>query len=383
MKQEVSVLHVCSGFSDQRIYNELISNLAVLGVEQTVYIPVRSSDRIGKNRNESLQNVKYVYSFVLRPFHRVLFRLKVITIYNDLIKKINVEKINKVHAHFLFSDGAVALKLKKAKGIPYIVAVRNTDINIFYKYMVHLRKIGIEILKEADKIIFITPSYQHLLLKNYVPECIHDQLIKKMHIIPNGVESFWLHNPPKNKSPMKGNLKILYVGDFSRNKNLLLLINCIDKLNKEGLKCNLTLIGGRGNGEKEVIKKLNNSHSTYVKIISHVNDREMLRKLYEAHDIFVMVSLKETFGVVYLEAMSQGLPIIYTKGQGIDGYFENGKVGYSVNPKDIYDIVDKIIKVTSQIEKMADEAINQSHKFNWNSISQYYFTLYQIEKTNS
>ena len=55
-----------------------------------------------------------------------------------------------------------------------------------------------------------------------------------------------------------------------------------------------------------------------------------------------MPSFPETFGLVYVEAMSQGLPIIYTKGQGIDGYFEDGKVGYPVNTKDSNDIVKKL-----------------------------------------
>ena len=35
-----------------------------------------------------------------------------------------------------------------------------------------------------------------------------------------------------------------------------------------------------------------------------------------------MASFKETFGLVYFESMSQGTPLIFTKGQGIDGYFE-------------------------------------------------------------
>ena len=43
-----------------------------------------------------------------------------------------------------------------------------------------------------------------------------------------------------------------------------------------------------------------------------------------------MPSRYETFGLVYGEAMSQGLPIIYSKGQGVDGYFKEGTVGYGV-----------------------------------------------------
>ena len=39
--------------------------------------------------------------------------------------------------------------------------------------------------------------------------------------------------------------------------------------------------------------------------------------IYRENDIYVMPSIIETFGLVYAEAMSQGLPVIYTRGQGL------------------------------------------------------------------
>jgi len=375
----MKILHICSGFSDQRIYNQLISSLSLLGIEQIVYIPARAKNQVGKNRNESLTNVKYVYSLILKPVHRIFFRIKIRTVYKDLTKNIDGATISKVHAHFLFSDGAVALKLKRSRGIPYIVAVRNTDINIFYKYMVHLRKVGTEILNEAERIIFITPSYRSLLLEKYIPKRMHERLIKKMVIIPNGVEPFWLNNPPQKINRRDDSLRILYVGDFSRNKNLLLLMNCIERLNKEGFDCNLTLVGGGRNSEEKVIKKVTRQSPKYFKIVNHINNREGLRKIYDKHDIFVMISLKETFGVVYVEAMSQGLPIIYTRGQGIDGYFVEGSVGYSTDPKNIEEINSKIRKVKENLNRMSNEVISDSRKFNWTRISNQYLEVYSTE----
>ena len=45
-----------------------------------------------------------------------------------------------------------------------------------------------------------------------------------------------------------------------------------------------------------------------------------------------MTSLGESFGLTYAEAMSQGVPVIYSKGQGFDGQFKEGVVGYHVDP---------------------------------------------------
>ena len=64
---------------------------------------------------------------------------------------------------------------------------------------------------------------------------------------------------------------------------------------------------------------------------------------YKSAHIFVMPSLTETFGIVFIEALSQGLPLIYTKGQGIDGYFPQGFVGYAYNP---LDVVNGLLKVS-------------------------------------
>ena len=66
-----------------------------------------------------------------------------------------------------------------------------------------------------------------------------------------------------------------------------------------------------------------------------------------------MPSFHETFGLVYIEAMSQGLPIIYTKGEGIDGYFKEATVGYSVNPKDVKNIVKKIEMIIHNYNKIS------------------------------
>jgi glycosyltransferase involved in cell wall biosynthesis len=371
------ILHICSDFSNQRIYNELITHLSQLNLEQTVYIPVRTEREIGKYKNHTLQLVHYRYSQILKPFHRFLFHLKIRTVYKDLIKNVEVSKINKTHAHFLFSDGAVALKLKKEKGIPYIVTVRNTDINVFYKYMYHLRVLGLEILQEAERIIFITPSYHWRLLDKYIAPKFHDELNLKISVIPNGVEHFWLNNSPKKKIINKVVLKLLYVGDFSRNKNIRAIIKVIQKLNQQNINSSLTLVGGGGNEHSEIMKMLKSDDFERVKFLGRIDDRESLLKIYRSHDIFLMVSFKETFGIVYLEAMSQGLPVIYTKGQGIDGYFEDGSVGYSVNPNDVFDIISKIIKIKSRIEKIGASAIQESFRFNWQRISEEYLKLYR------
>ena len=73
--------------------------------------------------------------------------------------------------------------------------------------------------------------------------------------------------------------------------------------------------------DKKIYKKLKINH---LLIILHLYQRKNLIEFIGENDIFVMPSINETFGLVYAEAMSQGLPVIYTKGQGFDKQFNDG-----------------------------------------------------------
>ena len=94
-----------------------------------------------------------------------------------------------------------------------------------------------------------------------------------------------------------------------------------------------------------------------------------------------MPSKRETFGLVYVEAMSQGLPVIYTKGQGFDTQFKEGEVGYHVQYNDAEEIAETILKIAKNYKKMSENAIKKSEEFNWEDISKIYIENYnQIRK---
>ena len=87
-----------------------------------------------------------------------------------------------------------------------------------------------------------------------------------------------------------------------------------------------------------------------------------------------MISHSETFGLVYIEALSQGLPVLYTKGQGIDGVFQEkvGEAVVSTDEHDIYKGLRKIIEnyTSYQIEKLG------LHRFSWQNIAKSYIDIY-------
>lgn len=94
-----------------------------------------------------------------------------------------------------------------------------------------------------------------------------------------------------------------------------------------------------------------------------------------------MPSRYETFGLVYIEALSQGLPIIYTLGQGVSGYFEDGTVGYGVKPNNIGDIAEKIELIMNNFDSMSLDAPKFAQAFSWDSISKEYICIYKNLQT--
>lgn len=370
----MKVLHICSDFSRQRIYDELITGLSRLGIDQHIYIPVRTEGEINRNRNKELSNVEYSYSHILKLIDRFNFFGKINKTSQDIISKIDISTFDLVHAHFLFSDGGNALKLKNKFGIPYVVAVRNTDLNFFFKYFIHLRSPGLEILSNANKIIFLSPSYRDALFKKYIPIGLKQSLLGKSFVVPNGINKYWHENVNLKISAPQENVKLLYVGDFSKNKNIQTTIKSLRLLRERFDSVEFTIVGGGGNFNNEINKLC--MEDADIKIIDRTSSLDKLREVYGGADIYVMPSKYETFGLAYIEAMSQGLPVIYSLGQGIDGYFKEGTVGYGVVSGNIEDLVKKIEAIVKNYLPISHACSKQSKKFSWEVISEQYKNIY-------
>ena len=368
-----AVLHVCGDFAKQRIYPRLVTHLTRQGVAQVVYAPVRTEGEADWNSSD-LARVQCHFRHILSPRHRVLFRSKVTRVVRDIVAHVDLSEVRLSHAHFLYSDGAVALALKRRFGLPYIVAVRNTDINAFMRYRPDLRWIRDRVLWEASRVVLLSPAYEQILERRLSAN-LRDEIRLKTLVIPNGVEEEWLIPPPGQARSSTGELALLYVGDFSKNKNLPGLLEAASRLARTR-SLRLTLVGGGGGGSATVERLLASGRYPFAKHVGRVEDPSALREIYRDHDVFVMVSTRETFGVVYIEALSQGLPIVHTRGQGVDGYFAASGVAEAASPRDPAEIAAKIEVVASRLPAVKQECVQEARRFGWNYIANTYAKLY-------
>lgn len=366
------ILYISEDYPYTKVHHELCNHLISVGsgVSITLYSLLRKD---GLKIRDLRSNYNVNYNTLFYEFDGNSKRYKFDFNYKkkkkyDYLTLTNLSEVTIVHAATLFSEGAVAYKLFKEKGIPYIVSVRGTDINFYFKYMFHLWKLGIDILKNASKIIFITEQSYKSFLKIGIIRTIEQDLRRKSCVLPNGVDEFWLKNiyPKKDKH----NFKFIYVGIFDENKNIVFLIQEFLKLSKLYPNLQLYLVGG-GGSQHDIVLKYCHLYPHIFHYMGKIYDKEKLCNLLRQCDVFAMVSHSETFGLVYIEALSQGLPILYTKGQGIDGVFEEN-IGVGVNSKSNISIYNGMKKIIEEYSSFVMPKASSLNRFSWKYIAESY-----------
>ncbi|MDO4690245.1 MAG: glycosyltransferase family 4 protein [Fusobacterium sp.] len=362
----MEILHICSYYLGSKLYKNLFNNLNK-SIRNYIFVPINNNEKI--NISDDLEENNKIYiEKCFNSTDRLFFFKKNKKILEALMKtEILKKNISLLHAHTLFTNGYVAYKIKKKYNIPYIVAIRNTDINVFFKYFFFLRKYGIKILKNANKIIFLSPSYEEYCLSKYIPKDKYEEFKKKSIVIPNGIDKYWIENLVDYKK-RNSELRLIYVGSINENKNVKTSILACRRLIEKGYQVKFTIIG-----DLEInLKEIKEPFIEYIPFCS----KERIKEYLSESDIFIMPSKYETFGLVYAEALSQGLPIIYTRGQGFDKQIPEGKVGYSVKYNDIDEIIEKIIKIYNNYDKYSAKTKEYVNKFNWKYIAEKYEKIY-------
>lgn len=295
---------------------------------------------------------------------------KALNAYKRLYKQTNFQ-LN--FAYSLFTNGYIAYQVKKEWQIPYVVMIQNTDINVFFKYIFWLRKVGINILLQANKVLVASKSYQNTLLEKYIPYEYRSKIEKKIEVIPYGISDFWKNRVNIEKKNSVDTLKIVSVGSIDRNKNHLLICSALEKMIKQDTLKKVTVdIIGKG-VNRRIVKKLDNY--SFVNYWSYMPKEELIKK-YRQGDLFILLSKTETFGLVYAEALSQGLPVIYTKGQGFDEQFAEGVVGFHSNLEE-EELIKKVKLILENYHSIQINCSEKSHKFFWSNIAPCYKKIYE------
>ncbi len=375
----MKVLQISSDFTGSKVHTNLFRRLDALGVEQTVYCPMRNPEAAGSNYFEGVRS-KIIYDYVIKKHHKMFYHKKIRDVFQSLDRQIlQKEQFDLVHAPQLFSEGAVAYEIFKKYGTPYCVAVRSTDVDAFLRYAPHTWLKGRDVLLNASKIFFISMAAQRALEKHIAIKSIVGKIKDKFVFQPNAIDDFWLNNIVAKEKEHYESINILYVGSFDGYKNVERLIKAVLVLHKEYPTIKLNIVGG---GMKEhrplLLKRINQlieSHADVVNFMGSISDKEDLAQVYRCNDIYAMPSV-ETFGLVYIEALSQNTPVLFSLGHGIDGLTDKN-IGVGVKPQSTESIVAGLRQMICRIEEYKNvAALVDFRLFDWDVIAKKYYTWY-------
>ncbi|MDK2902405.1 MAG: teichuronic acid biosynthesis glycosyltransferase TuaC [Clostridiales bacterium] len=231
-----------------------------------------------------------------------------------------------MHAHVALPDGYAAMLLKKDYKRPLVLSIHGQDMHYTVHRSQKARDKVIEALDNADAVIAVSNK-----LKREITECTQKA---EVVTVPNGFNEDDVYegqSPLKDK--YKGKIVILSVGNLVPTKGHEFVLHALKDIIKEFDNI-VYLIVGQGSYKSALVELVNElGLEPYVEFLGALPHKKAMEYM-SACDIFALPSWQEGFGVVYLEAMAHGKPVIGCKGQGIEDFVTDGVNGILVEGKD-------------------------------------------------
>lgn len=229
----------------------------------------------------------------------------------DYIQKFGKPDI--VHLH-CYEGGEFAKAIKGKYGIPYIVTEHSS------RFLLGTIPASLEAVAKS--------VFAHATIRIAVSRFLKETLEKKYQLdfqyVPNivDVSAFQIDSSVQKKEFFT----FVHVAGLNPNKNQAMLIQAFQLFAKKFPETHLTIVGD--GPLREELKKLVDQLSLIqqVQFTGH-QSREQLLRIYNESHAFVLTSFKETFGVVLIEAMSCGLPVIATKCGGPESIISEPSLG--------------------------------------------------------
>ncbi len=301
-----------------------------------------------------------------------------------------------IHSHYWLS-GLAALKLKDVWDIPVIqmfhtlallknkIALSIEDIEGDYRINGEQ-----EVINLVDQIIASTIDEEENLINLYsAPK-------EKISIIPPGVDTTRFYPISIDEAKEYLNIPvdekmILFVGRIEPLKGIDTLIRAIAQMRKSDIMSAcphyLYIIGGEpnliildGNNEIERLKALCSDLGVGDMILfMGKKDQNTLQYYYSAAEIVVMPSNYESFGMVALEAMACGTPVVATQVGGLQHLVQNGITGFIVphnNPDALEESLTQLICKPELRDQMSRNSIGYARTYSWDTITPKIIDLY-------
>lgn len=210
-----------------------------------------------------------------------------------------------IHAHSIINAGILASRLSSQHSLPYVITEHSTA---YARDIVagDQRCLAAEAAKKALRRYAVSDPFARLLEEFFGSE------VGRWETLPNMVSHIFTDYKGQLKNTKSQSFVFAAVAGLNKNKSMDVLINAFAHSFSENKKVNL-VIGGDGEQRtylEELVRKL--GMTGQIKFSGALNREEVLKTISEA-DVFVLPSQYETFGVVVVEALALGKPVIVTR----------------------------------------------------------------------
>jgi glycosyltransferase involved in cell wall biosynthesis len=283
-------------------------------------------------------------------------------------------RIDLVHSHWFIPSGLVGAAITKIWKKPHVITSHVLDANLFGKFRVFLPLLSI-IVASAD-LITTNSSYTKQQIETLVP------LNCPCRVIPMGI-----YPPSILPSPNRSrDQTILYVGRLIEWKGIDTLIRSMILVKREVPDSRL-IITGEG-PYRDFLQHLvqDTGLTEVVRFFGRASDDDLI-KLYDSAAVFVLPSKRhqglvmEGLGVVLIEAMSHGIPVIGSNIGGIPDIITDGETGLLVPEQDPAALAGCIVKLLSdktlQATLRTNGFVRVKERFSWEIISQRFSDVYR------
>jgi phosphatidylinositol alpha-1,6-mannosyltransferase len=258
------------------------------------------------------------------------------------------EKVEAILVGQVLPVGTAAMIVKKFLGIPYFVSCHGMDI-LTAAENPRKKKLMNKILEQASGIVANSEFTKNELINLGVPEkkiiVIYPCVANEDEIAPEKV------NEIKNRLGLVDKKIILTVGRLVARKGQSMMVEAMPAILKSVPQAIYVIIGDGPESEKLKVKSEKLKLENEVLLLGEVAE-ERKNAFYQLCDVFVMTPRQigadvEGFGTVYLEANSFGKPVVAGRSGGVSEAVVDGATGLIVDPENINQIADAVIKILS------------------------------------
>lgn len=233
-------------------------------------------------------------------------------------------QVQMVHAHKLCFEGLAAWWLNRWLRLPYVVSVRGEAESKVFRFKPHYRPWLRRVVRQARQIYYVSAWFKPVLQQHCRPDPDMERLL------PNFVSE---RDRPSSGPWHRNHLVTVMDVNVFRKKGLDRLLPAFKTVLASVSDARLDVIG---RGSPEVMAEVSGlieqlQLGAQVTLCGPMPNDELLARL-PGYAVFVLPSHNETFGMSYVEALLAGVPILYSRGTGIDGFVDDVTAACAVDP---------------------------------------------------